>query len=92
MTSHSFHARNFAHLLGMEVRLTNQVILNVAEKKAMLTVSVDEMAHSLRMVKFTLSKASLFVANLTVSNLLNELIGVSVQHQKSIVGGICDNE
>lgn len=62
----------------MEVCFTNQVIFDITKKQAVLAISIDVVAHSLSVVKFTFYKAAFFVANIAGSDLLDKLVGISV--------------
>lgn len=68
------------------------MIFDITKKQAVLAISIDVVAHSLSVIKFTVCKAALFVANITGSDLLDELVCISVKHQESIVRRISYNE
>ena len=54
------------------------MIFDITKKQAVLAISIDVVAHSLSVVKFTVCKAAFFVANIAGSDLLDKLVGISV--------------
>ena len=61
------------------------MILYIAKQEAMLTVRIHKVTHALRVIKLSLSKASLDIPNGSRSNLLDELVCVCVDDQITIV-------
>ena len=79
-------------LFGMQVGFSDQMILDIAKQQTVFSLLIDKVAHSLRVVKLRISKSSLNIAHLAVSNLLNELIGRGIDDQIAIVGRISNNK
>lgn len=79
-------------LFGMQVGFSDQMILDIAKQQTVISLLIDKVAHSLRVVKLRISKSSLNIAHLAVSNLLNELIGGGIDNQIAIVGRISNNK
>lgn len=92
MSTDSLDSRYVSHLFRVQVGLSDQMILDVAKHEAVLTFSVDKVAHSLRVVELSLAELSFLIAHLAVSDLLDELVGGSVKDEVTIVGGVCHDK
>ena len=86
MASNTLDARDVADLLRVQIGLSNQVIFHVTEHETIVSIAIDEVASSLDIVELCFAKASLFVASFACAYLFNELIGLSVDDQITIVG------
>lgn len=80
MATDTFHAGHVSHLLGVQVSLSNQVVFHVAKHEAILSLTIDEVTHTLHMIELSLSEVTLNISLLAVSNLLKELIGCGIKY------------
>ena len=85
MASDAFDSRDVPNLLRVQVCLSDQMVLDIAEQEAVLAFSIDVMADTLSVVELSLAEVSLNVADLAVSDLLDERVRIGIQDQESIV-------
>lgn len=88
----SLNTRDMSDLFRVKVCLSNQVILDVTEQQAVLSLGVNEVAHTLCVIELRLSKRTLLVTHLTRAYLFDKCVGRCIQHQEPVVGGVSDDD
>lgn len=61
------------------------MILYITKHQAVLAFWINEMADTLSMIEFRIGKGSFFVSLSSVSDLLNELVGLCIDDYKPVV-------
>lgn len=90
MPSDTLHASDVLHLLRVQVSLSYQVVLHVAEHEAVVAFTIDEVAHTLDMVELSLREVTLDITLLTIAYLFKELVSSSIKDQVAVVRRVSD--
>lgn len=92
MSTDTLDSRDVSHCLSVEIGLSDQVVLDVAEHQAVMSISVHEMAHALHVIEFSLREVSFHVSLLAISNLLDEPVCSGIKDEEAVVGGVSDDK
>ena len=68
------------------------MVFDVTEQQAVLAVFVHEVAHPLRVIELRFAETTFDITDSSSPNLLNEPIGIGIDDQETIIGGICHDE
>ena len=67
------------------------MVFDIADHEAVLARFIYEVTHALSVMELCLRKATVGTATLTVSDLLDKMVGHGIENQYSIVGRIGHN-
>ena len=85
MPTNTFDAGNVPDLLSVQVSFSQKVILDITKQETVFALFVYKVTHSLGVVKFRFAELPLFVANFSITDLLNKLVRRSVKNQVPVV-------
>lgn len=89
--SYSWQTSNLSHLLRVEVKLSETVVLRITRHKAVLLSFVQEMADTLNMMKLCLWKWAILKSNPSIANHIYALVCAHVYNYISVVWGISNH-